>query len=221
VTARLESLSTRATVLLIAGVVIVYAAALWFLFVSPKRADLATAREDLVAAELRLLEAKTAEDKPRSGGTEVVDVFRLAKAMPSTADQTGLLLEVSMLARQSGVSLGTITPKDPIAAVGSPALIPVTVTLTGSYRQITQFLARTRKLVRVRDGKIHATGRLLSVHSVNLIESVSEGFPKLDATLEIDAFVYDGPIVQAETPPPAAEGELPAAGSDALGGSSS
>jgi Tfp pilus assembly protein PilO len=221
VRARLESLSTRSTVLLIVGVVIVYAAALWLLFVSPKRADLATAREDLVAAELRLAEAQTTARRPSTGGTNVADVLRLAKAMPSTADQSGLVLEVSRLAKQSGVTLRSISPKDPIAGVGSPALIPVTVTLTGSYRQITRFLERTRELVRVRNGKIRATGRLLSVHSVSLIESVGGGFPKLDATLEIDAYVYDGPIVAEETPPPALEEELPATGSDALGRSNS
>jgi Pilus assembly protein, PilO len=214
---RLESLSTRSLILVIGAAVLVYAIALWLLFVSPKRAEVATAREDLVAAEQRLSEAKSAANRPGKTTADVSDVFRLAKAMPSTADQPGLVLEISRLAKKSGVTLRSIAPKEPVAAVGDPSLIPVTVTLTGSYRQITKFLERTRELVMVRDGKIHATGRLLSVNGVTLIESVDAGFPKLDATLELDAYVYDGPIVQEETPPPASEEELPAAGSDALG----
>jgi Tfp pilus assembly protein PilO len=221
VRARLESLSTRSTILLIAGVVLVYAAVLWLLFVSPKRADVSTARENVVAAELRLAEAQAVAKRPSGGtGTRVADVFRLAKAMPAAADQPGLVLEISRLAKQSGVTLRSIQPKEPVAGVGGPSLIPVTVTLGGSYRQITKFLERTRKLVAVRNGKIHATGRLLSVHGVTLVESVSGGFPKLDATLEIDAYVYDGPIVPEETPAPADE-EPTEPASNAIGRSGS
>jgi Tfp pilus assembly protein PilO len=220
VRARLESLSTRSTILLIGAVVLVYAAAVWLLFVSPKRAEVATARQDVVAAELRLVEAQTSVNRPSAGGSRVADVFRLTKAMPSTADQPGLVLEISRLAKQSGVTLRSISPKEPVAGVGGPSLIPLTVTLTGSYKQITKFLGRTRKLVTVRNGKIHARGRLLSVHGVTLVESVDAHFPKLDATLEIDAYVYDGPIIPEEVPEPPTE-ELPAAGSNAIGKSSS
>ena len=218
--ARLESLSTRSTILLVGAVVLVYAAMVWLLFVSPKRAEVGTARADVVAAELRLVEAQAVANRPSSGGSRVADVFRLAKAMPSTADQPGLVLEISRLAKQSGVTLRSISPKEPVAGVGGPSLIPITVTISGSYRQITRFIARTRGLVKVRGGKIHAMGRLLSVHGVTLVESVNAGFPKLDASLEIDAYVYDGPIVPEEVPEPATE-ELPAAGSNAIGGSGS
>jgi Tfp pilus assembly protein PilO len=216
VSARLQSLSTRG-LLVVAGIaVLLYAAAVWFLFVSPKRSDASAAEAKVVAAELRLAEAQAAGSRPREAAAPVVDVFRLAKAMPSSAEQPGLVLEISRLAEQSGVKLRSLVPKEPVAGVGGPSLIPVTVTVGGSYKQIMRFLARTRALVSVRNGKIYARGRLLAVQSVSLAESATESFPALDATIEVDAYVYDGPIVPPETPEPADE-EVPDGGTDALG----
>jgi Tfp pilus assembly protein PilO len=145
----------------------------------------------------------------------VADVFRLAKAMPASAEQPGLVLELSRLAKRSGVTLQGITPQVPVAAVGGPSLIPLRVAISGSYARVTKFLRLTRALVVVRDGKIFARGRLLTVESVSLVESVARGFPKLDATIMLNAYVYDGPIVPEETPLP--EEELPEPGTSAIG----
>jgi Tfp pilus assembly protein PilO len=216
VRARFESLSQRALILLAVGVVLVYAAALWLLIVSPSRSDAAAAKEELAAAELMLVDAQTSSNRPQSGANAPVgDVFRLTKAMPASDDQPGLVLELSRLARRSGVALQGIAPQPAVAAVGGPTLIPVRVTIGGSYAQITKFLRLTRALVAVRDGKIHASGRLLAVEGVNLVESVAHGFPKLDATVSMNAYVYDGPIVPAELPEP--EEEIPTDGTSAIG----
>ena len=213
--ARLESLSQRALIALAAGVVLVYAVALWLLIVSPTRSDAATAKEDLAAAELRLVDAQTASIRPRGVSSPVGDVFRLTKAMPASDEQPGLVLELSKLAKRSGVTLQGINPELPVAGVGGPTLIPLRVTIGGGYAQITKFLRLTRALVVVRNGKIYAHGRLLAVESLNLVESVADGFPKLDATIVMNAYVYDGPIVPEEIPLP--DEELPDTGSSASG----
>jgi Tfp pilus assembly protein PilO len=216
VRARLESLSSRSVLVIAVAVVVLYAAAVWMLMVSPKRSDASTAQADLAAAELRLVEAQAVVRRPRGNGTPVADVFRLARAMPSSADQPGLVLEISRLARRSGVTLRSITPQDQVSEPGGPALIPVAVTISGNYGKIAKFLALTRGLVTVRDGKIDAEGRLLSVQSVALVESVGDGFPKLDATIALDAYVYDGPILPPDAPEPT--DELPISdGTDAAG----
>jgi Tfp pilus assembly protein PilO len=215
VKARFQSLSQRALLALAGAVIVVYAAALWLLVVSPSRSDAAAAKEDLAAAEVRLVEAQLTSRKPQGANAPVVDVFRLAKAMPSSDEQPGLVLELSRLAKQSGATLQGVTPQLPVAAVGGPSLIPVRVTIGGSYAQITKFLRLTRALVTVRHGKIRARGRLLTVESVALVESVAKGFPKLDATIMLNAYVYDGPIVPEEVPVP--EEELPEASTSAAG----
>lgn len=215
--ARIALLSPRTLAIIGAAVVLVYAAALWFVLVSPKRAEAADAGSAVTEAELRLAEVQAAARRGPGAGEPVADVFRLAKAMPASTDQPGLILEISRLASRTGVTLRGITPQTPVAGVGAPTLIPLSVGISGSYAQITKFLLRTRSLVSVRDGKVHARGRLLSVRSVSLAESVAKGFPKLDATVVLDAYVYDGPILPADAPAVAPAEQLSTSGSSALG----
>jgi hypothetical protein len=92
-----------------------------------------------------------------------------------------------------------------VVGAGGATTIPVVVTVTGSYRQITRFLRNTRALVNVRRGAVRATGRLLTMQNIELAESSTRKFPYLDATITLNAFVYDGPIVP-ETPPPTTTG---------------
>jgi Tfp pilus assembly protein PilO len=207
--ARFATLPTRTLVAIALGAVVVYAVASWFLLVAPKRAEATSLAEDVAAAELRLADARAKANRPQAAaptGARVSDVLSLAKAMPASADQPGLVLELDRLARSTGVKLGSITPRDPVATPGSPTAIPVVVTAEGSYRQITRFVRRARELVRFRGGKVRATGRLFTVQGVELAESNARKFPFVDATITLNAFVYDGPIV-AETPAPAPAGE--------------
>lgn len=215
---RISSMSPR-TLQIIAGLaVLVFAAALWFLLVAPKRSAAADAESKLADAQLELAEAQAAASRPRGSGAPVSDVFRLAKAMPASTDQPGLVLEIARLADRTGVTLRSFAPETAAAAVGGPTLIPLTVSVGGSYAQITKFLAATRELVSVRRGKIRATGRLFTVQSVSLTESAAHGFPKLDAAIVMNAYVYDGPIVPVEAPvDPAAEEELTTGGASAAG----
>jgi Tfp pilus assembly protein PilO len=217
VKARLAAMSPRAQIAVAGVTVLVFAAALWFLLVAPKRSAASDAEARLANAELRLVEAQSAASRSRGPGSPVADVFRLAKAMPASTDQPGLVLELSRLAKRSGVALRAITPDAPLSAVGGPTLIPVIVSVGGSYANITRFLRNTRQLVRVRDGSIHAKGRLFTIESVSLVESVTRRFPMLDATVALNAYVYDGPIVQAEVPTPESEEELSTSGTSAAG----
>ena len=217
---RLASLSPRTLALLAAGAVLVYAFALLLLVVSPKRSEVARLGDDIAAAELRLVEAEAALNRPRSAGGSVVDVLRLAKAMPQSLDQPGLVLELSRLAEGSGVTLRSIAPQAPVVGAGGATMIPVAVTVGGSYFEISRFLQRTRTLVTVRRGKLHATGRLFTVQNVELVESLTEGFPSLDGTITLNAYVYDGPIAPAEAPDQPDDELQPSNGTSAAGSTS-
>jgi len=216
VKARVDALSPRVLLALVAAGVLVYTLAVWFLVVAPKRSEAARLTGDIAAAELKLAQAQLSANRPSKGAATVADVFRLAKAMPSSADQPGLVLELDRLARSSGVTLGSITPKepDPNALVEGATLIVVTVVVEGSYREITRFLTGTRRLVTVRRGKLRATGRLFTVQSVELSESNGAGFPVLNGTITLNAYYYDGPIVPPSAPTPVVE---PASGATAQG----
>jgi len=200
VRARVESLSPRVLTAVAIAAVLLFAAVAWFLIVSPKRADASAARVELQAAQNRLADAELALLQVGKAGAPVADVFRLAKAMPPSTEQSGLVLELTRLAGAAGVTLESITLEPAAAAVGGPMLMPVSVTVRGRYAEITKFLMRTRTLVTVNDGEIAATGRLLSARSVVLAESDTGSFPELDANIGFDAYVYDGPIAPVETP---------------------
>ena len=195
----LSTLSPRALVALSAGAVLVWGALLWFVYVSPQRADASRAADDLAAAELELAQAQLGGRSPQQKSLRASDVFRLVKAMPESRDQAGLVLELTRLAEAAGVKLRSISSTELAAGPGGTTVIPVTVGVGGDFRDVTRFLQRARTLVRVRHGRLRATGRLFSVQSIELAESISARFPQLDATIVLNAFVYDGPI-QVEEP---------------------
>ena len=198
--AQLQALSPRVQIALAAGVVLVYTLVVWFFVVAPKRGEATSLSAAMAAAELNLVQAQATANRPQRGGVTVADVFRLTKAMPASADQPGLVLELDQLARSSGVTLGSITPKEPEVAASGATMIEVSVVVSGSYGQITRFLASTRRLVTVRRGKLRTTGRLLTVQNIELSESNAGGFPLLDGTVTLAAYVYDGPIVPVAPP---------------------
>ena len=218
---RLAALSPRATLALAALALLLYAAGAWFVLVSPKRAEVARLGDEVVAAQARLVAARAAASRPSpaSARVPVAEVLQLVKAMPSSADQAGLVLELSALARRSGVTLRSISPGTATVGSGGATMIPVTVSLDGSYFQITRFLRLARGLVVVRGERVRATGRLLGVQSVELVESQTKGFPRLDATVVLNAYVYDGPLAPA-TPPSSSSSEPEPSGAEAAGSTS-
>jgi Tfp pilus assembly protein PilO len=217
VRARVESLSPRVLFAVVGFAVLLFAAAAWFLVVSPKRADASSARVELAAAQSRLADAELALLQVERAGAPVTDVFRLAKAMPSSDQQSGLVLELTRLAAASGLVFESIVVEQPVASVGGPALRPVTVGVRGRYAEITNFLMRVRELVTVKNGEIDATGQLLTARSVTLAESDTGNFPELDASIGFDAYVYDGPIAPPEEPEEEETGEEVDTGATAAG----
>jgi len=93
------TLSPRAMSLVAAVGVLVYALVLWFAVVSPKRSETARVGEELAAAETRLAEAQAAAHRPQGAGVPVSDVFRLAKAMPSSVDNQHRQPRITRIAR--------------------------------------------------------------------------------------------------------------------------
>jgi type IV pilus assembly protein PilO len=130
---------------------------------------------------------------------EVADVYRLAKAMPDRLDMPDMVLELSQLARDTGIRFDSISPQA-VAPLGSYAVIPISVTFQGNFYDLADLLYRLRSLVSVHAGRLDATGRLFSVDTLTFNESTLK-FPQIQATLVIDAFVY-GTGIPAQAPIP-------------------
>jgi hypothetical protein len=110
-----------------------------------------------------------------------------------------LLLELSQLARDTGIRFDSISPQA-IAPIGSYTVLPVSVTFQGNFYNLADFLYRLRSLVSVQAGRLDATGRLFSVDTLTFNESTLK-FPQIQATLVIDAFVYGSGVPAAAVVP--------------------
>jgi type IV pilus assembly protein PilO len=160
------------------------------------KADEADARQTIAAYNTKVAAARSA---PK---IRIADVYRLAKAMPSQTDMPDLVLELSQLARDTGIRFDMITPQ-PIVALGSYSVLPISVTFNGTFYDLADLLYRLRSLVEVHSGALDATGRLFAVDTLSFGESPLK-FPRIQATLVIDAFIYGGGATSAAPVTPGA-----------------
>jgi type IV pilus assembly protein PilO len=200
----LKSLSQNALIGVIVAGVLVFGLAAWFLLVHPQGGKVSNlkAQEADVQAKIDAYRQQVvaARSAPK---IEVADVYRLAKAMPNKTDMPDVLLELSQLARDTGIRFDSVSPQ-PVAAVGSYSVLPISVTFNGNFYNLADFLYRLRSLVTVHAGRLDATGRLFAVDTLTFNEGEGK-FPQIQATLVIDAFVYAAAPAPAATPttPPA------------------
>jgi type IV pilus assembly protein PilO len=189
----------------VVGGVLVLGLALWFLFVHPQGGKLSNLKREAADVQEKIdvyhQQVAAAQSAPK---IEVADVYRLAKAMPSKTDMPDVVLELSQLARDTGIRFDSISPQ-PIAPIGSYSVLPISVTFQGNFYNLADFLYRLRSLVTVHAGRLDATGRLFAVDTLSFNEGELK-FPQIQATLVIDAFVYAS--APAPVPPP----EPPASG---------
>ena len=215
-----RKLTPRTLGAIVGAAILVYAAAGYFMVVSPKKATSARLDEEIATASLELrdaLAATAAQDDTQP--IAVADIFRLSVAMPSTPDMPGILLELSRIADETGIRFKSITPQTALPTAAYQ-VVPIDVAFDGSFYALSDFLFRLRTLVTVRRGELHAAGRLFSVSSVDFAES-DRGFPLLSATLKLNAYVYGVDAAEGAVPPsatpPATTTESPPAGTEATG----
>jgi len=177
---------------LIAGIVaglLAYGAVGYFLLVSPQRAKASDLKRETQATrqqieQYRALAAQALATPP----IRVAELFRLTKAMPNDVDMAGLVLELSRVARESGIEFDSITPQGPAAASGFSS-VEITLQFDGNYYELSDFLFRLRNLVRVHSGRLDALGRLFVVKTITFNES-EKSFPRIRASLTVHAFAY-------------------------------
>jgi type IV pilus assembly protein PilO len=171
------------------GVALLVGVVGYFALVRPEGAKLKHIKADTASAQttLSLYHQKVAAARS-APKVQFADVYRLAKAMPSTIDMPDLLLELSQLARDSGITFDSLSPQPPVVKSGY-SVVPISVTFNGTFYDLADLLYRLRTLVQVNAGHLDATGRLFSVDTMSFTEG-DHGFPQITATLVVDAFVY-------------------------------
>jgi Tfp pilus assembly protein PilO len=213
----------------VVGGILLVAVGGYMLLYSPEKSKAGKLNGEIAAAQANLSAAQAAASATPPKDPRVDDLFRLTKAMPATPDMPGILLELSRVARDTGITFDSIQPQ---AAVTGTAYqtIPIQLSFHGNYYELSDFLFRLNNLVTEREGKLNVGGRLYTVDGVNFAPSDPSG-KSLSATLNAKAYIYgtnpvaDGGVSSsgaatppATTAPPAAAPTTAAA--PAAGGSS-
>src|SRR5207237_3899076 len=110
--------------------------------------------------------------------------------MPAQTDMAGILLELTQVAQDSGITFTQITPATVAVALSGYEAIPITVEFEGNFYELSDLLYRLRNLVDVRHGALDSSGRLFAIDSVDFAAASPPGFPQIKAHLVIAAFVY-------------------------------
>jgi Tfp pilus assembly protein PilO len=204
--------------------------AFYFLALAPKREEIARLDTEVAAKQAEVEQAQqtlaTYELARASYKANYAKLVRLGKAVPAEDDVRSLLVQLESAADRSGVDFEKIelgtglagasggAPADakssdetapapgsvPVAG-GALSAMPFSFTFTGSYFDLSTFLARLERFVTVQNRRIDATGRLLRLESVQIAPSAA-GFPEMKA--EINAATYMVPPV---TGVPSAQGQ--------------
>lgn len=139
---------------LIAGVgALVLVGLLIFLLVLPKMGQVSEANDLLAAAQAQqgTLESQLAalEQAEAAAPEAKATIQEVEQRIPPTADEPGMLLLIKNAAARAAVTLATLTPGTPaLDAASGLSTIPVAVTASGNYFQLTEFLYNLETLPR-------------------------------------------------------------------------
>jgi hypothetical protein len=184
-----KKLPQSAQIAIAAAAVLVLALVGYFAVVKPQKGTAADLSTQIAAADTQIADARALLAKSKDAQkVRVADLFRLTKAMPDQPDEAGIVLELTNVARGSGIEFESISPQGSTPLSGYQ-VVPIDVVFEGNFFQLTDFLYRLRNLVDVRRGALAADGRLFTVDSVEFSEGELK-FPEVKATLTVDAYIY-------------------------------
>jgi hypothetical protein len=185
------------------GALVIVLVAGWFVVIAPKRSEATKLQGQIDDTQTQIVVRQHGGSQPekQAPAIRVADLFELSRAMPNSADMPGILLQLSDVAAETGVSFESITPHDPVP-LGSYQQISIDLIFEGHFYDLSDFLYRLRNLVGVHDGVLDATGRLFSVDSI-LFDEGKLQFPHVKALLTVSAYIF-GDGTAAPIPPVAA-----------------
>lgn len=211
-TARFASLSTRAQVALVSGALLLVLLIGYFGFIHPKQSTASSLKKQTAAVQAQIAQNSSTGFTQALPAVRSANVFSLTKAMPTQLETPDVILQLNQLAGASGITFDQITPNGatgttptsstatvPVVSTDPFAAQPIEVKFTGSFYDLLAFLQRLRNLVRVENGHLNAVGRLFDVSDIEFA-SGPKGFPQIQATLTVNAFVPQQPQTTLPTP---------------------
>jgi hypothetical protein len=164
----------------------------WFGLIAPENHKASSLTKQTAQVEQQISDnlAQIAASKNVAAAPKirVADVYKLAKAMPSTTDMPDVLIQLDQVAQDSGVQLQDISPSpataDPVTGQQS---FQVTLSVVGDFYTVTDLLYRLRNFVYVRHGALEASGRLFSIDNVSF---APQNGHQLSANITLHTYVY-------------------------------
>jgi Tfp pilus assembly protein PilO len=199
---KLAALDLRVKIGLVAIGLLVLGMGGYTLVVAPESAQVTTLQLQInnenaeIAA--RRLQANAGLHPP---AIQTADLFRLARAMPDREDMPGIILTLSQVAREAGITFDLIEPVvgGSITTLAGPyTLQRMHLIFNGDFYGLSDFLYQLRSLVAVRNGNLVASGRLFNVDTLNFTV-VADSFPQISAELYVDAYIYPGDSTSSGT----------------------
>jgi hypothetical protein len=184
----MTKLPTQAKLGILAAAVVLMLVVGWFALIGPKRSETSRLKQEIADTQTDY-EVRQGLQKPvRQPSIRVADLFKLSRAMPNTADIPGVILQLSRVADDTGVTFQSITPHDPVQFNGYQQ-VDVDLAFEGRFYDLSDYLYRLRNLVGVHEGVLNATGRLFTVDSISFNQGQLP-FPQVKAMLTVSAFVF-------------------------------
>jgi Tfp pilus assembly protein PilO len=191
----IDRINGRLALLLAVMLVLVVVLTGWFAFVSPQRSKAASLDGQIGDANVKLASTQAFLRSP-AAHQSVSDLRRVSRALPDDVKFSEILRQLAWAAGRTGVRVDSITPSAPVAAAGAQAL-PIALSVTGHYFRLAKFMHLLRTRADVKDGKVHASGRLYAIDSISFSNSEKGGL--VTSTLALDAFVYGAPPAALST----------------------
>ena len=167
----------------------------WVALISPQRSDAAAASaktQELQTQIAQLTDTGGSHGPTKQPTIHTADIYALDTALPAQVDQPDLIFELDRIATSSGVKILGLSPQAAQATASGYTTVPISLSLAGSYFNLTRFLRTLRTLVSERNGQLIANGPLFSVNSVGITPGqAADATDKTDvATVSIAAYYY-------------------------------
>jgi len=187
--------------LLIGGAAVLVIVLLWwFLLYKPLGDDLSSAqaqtsneqkKTDSLQADLTRLQSQAKNASQQQAKLRALDA-----AVPKTPDLGEFIIQANNIADSSGISFLSIAPSPPAAGQGGASVINMTITISGSFFQLQDYLRQLEQLERlvIVDGiSISASGGGSTTGSSTNTSSSSTGDTTLSVSLTARMFTRAAP----------------------------
>jgi Tfp pilus assembly protein PilO len=139
--------------LLIGGGAVLAIVLLWyFVIYAPLGDDLTSAQSQTAAEQKKTDDLESTltrlQDQAKNASQQQAKLRQLDAAVPKNPDLAEFIIQANDIAEQSGITFLSIAPSPPAAGEGA-SVINMTITISGSYFQLHDYLSRLEKLERL------------------------------------------------------------------------